>query len=50
MGRTYRKERVIKASDIKARDDLNDMRRGHVHASKVRYTRKTKHKGRSEDG
>lgn len=45
MGKTWRKERVIKASDLKARDDLNDMRRGRAFTDKTKYTRKTKHKG-----
>ena len=45
MGKTWRRERIIKASDVKARDDLNEMRRGHAHILKTKYTRKTKHKG-----
>ena len=49
MGKTYRKERIIKASDIKARDDLNEMRRGSAFTDKTKYTRKTKHKGRTDD-
>ena len=49
MGKTYRKERIIKASDIKARDDLNEMRRGSAFIDKTKYTRKTKHKGRTDD-
>lgn len=49
VGKTWRKERIIKASDVKARDDLNDMRRGRAFADKTKYTRKTKHKGRIDD-
>ena len=48
MGKTFRKEKVIKVSDVKARDDLNDMRRGRAFADKTKYTRKTKHKGRTD--
>ena len=49
MGKTYRKERIIKGSDVKVRKDLNDMRRGHAHVEKTKYTRKQKHKGRLND-
>ena len=49
MSRTWRRERIIKASDTKFRDDLNYMRRGGAFKDKAKYTRKTKHKGRDED-
>lgn len=49
MGRTWRREKIIKVSDIKARDDLNDMRRGRIFMDKTKYTRKKKHRGRVED-
>ena len=49
MGKTWRKERIIKASDVKARDDLNEMRRGHAFTDKTKYSRKTKHRGRIDD-
>lgn len=49
MSKTFRKERIIKASDIKARDDLNDMRRGRAFTDKTKYTRKKKHRGRIDD-
>lgn len=49
VSKTWRKEKVIKASDIKARDDLDGMRRGHAHVLKTKYTRKTKHKGKGVD-
>jgi hypothetical protein len=45
VGKTYRKERIIKASDVKARDNLDEMRRGGAFTDKTKYTRKTKHKG-----
>ena len=48
MGKTWRRERTIKASDVKARDDLNDMRRGRAFTDKTKYTRKKKHR-RIED-
>ena len=49
MGKTWRKEKVIKASDVKFRDDLNDMQRGRTFLDKTKYTRKKKHRGRVDD-
>ena len=50
MGKTYRREQTIKASDVKVRDDLSGLRRGHAHVLKTKYTRKKKHKERLDVG
>ena len=49
MGKTWRKEKIIKASDVKARDNLDGMRRGGAFTDKTKYTRKKKHRGRVEN-
>ena len=46
MGKTWRKERVIRDEDVHIRDDLNELRRGGVHTDKTKYTRKKKHSGK----
>ena len=50
VGKTWRRERVIKASDVKVREDLSGLRRGHAHVLKTKYTRKKKHKERLDVG